>query len=437
LTEDSSSSALLLFLSWDCDCCSRLGGGCSIRGCSTLGFSTLGCSTCICLSWDATVSAIISCISLLIMVSVCSSTCGGGLVPCSNAPGCLPKLRDISVDSCSLTLVLVPFIWLAIITYFENNRDEVERKYRSWETIENKRNDRVERLTVAVRKMNGFESQLQRPATHGRHQSTILDSWLARTKAGHDEYLGPPTHRNLVLSSNRYIVPLLLIYWQCHQSSFYNFCLSGQSNRNNCTCSPVFYTMLRMGFNAIFVRWIMACIQFPSFSFNLNGKPCGFITGSRGIRQGDPLSPYLFIIISEFLSAKIHNAAESGSYKGIRLSRNGPTLTHLLFADDTLLFCKAEEQQAAKILQILQAYHCFTRQQVNMVKSSIFFSRNAPTSLKSRCCSILSGIQTHTSTRYLGLPMGIERSKREAFDYILSVVKKRVCNWKNKWLSTA
>ncbi|GER43316.1 RNA-directed DNA polymerase [Striga asiatica] len=119
-----------------------------------------------------------------------------------------------------------------------------------------------------------------------------------------------------------------------------------------------------------------------------------------GIRQEDPLSPYLFLIISELLSALIKSETEKGYFHGIRLAKEGPLLTPLMFVDDTLLFCEAEERQE-------------------------------------RVCSMLHGIQTHSSTRYLGLPMGLDRSKKKAFEYILTVVKKRVLNWKNKWLSTA
>ncbi|CAA0810580.1 Uncharacterized mitochondrial protein AtMg01250, partial [Striga hermonthica] len=95
--------------------------------------------------------------------------------------------------------------------------------------------------------------------------------------------------------------------------------------------------MMRMGFHPAFVKWVLACIQWPTFSFNLNGLPQGYITASRGIRQGDPLSPYLFILTSELLSARIKVEVERGGFKEIRLFRGGPELTHIMFADNILV----------------------------------------------------------------------------------------------------
>ncbi|CAA0805992.1 RNA-directed DNA polymerase (reverse transcriptase)-related family protein, partial [Striga hermonthica] len=97
----------------------------------------------------------------------------------------------------------------------------------------------------------------------------------------------------------------------------------------------------------------------------------------------------------------------------------------------------ATESQAYNILHILHSYHCFTGLQVNMAKSTIFFRKNTSQEMQNKCCSILAGIQVHNSARYLGLPLGIGKSKRESFEYILSVVRKRILSWKNKWLSSA
>ena len=70
---------------------------------------------------------------------------------------------------------------------------------------------------------------------------------------------------------------------------------------------------MRMGFCPIFVRWIMACVSSVSYSFNLNGERVGYITASRGLRQGDPLSPYLFLICAEGLSYMINREMNQGN----------------------------------------------------------------------------------------------------------------------------
>ncbi|KAI5332177.1 hypothetical protein L3X38_022306 [Prunus dulcis] len=79
---------------------------------------------------------------------------------------------------------------------------------------------------------------------------------------------------------------------------------------------------------------VMACVSTVSFSVLINGKPGEPFQPTRGLRQGDPFSPYLFLIISEALSRNIMKCIESGEIKGIRIARGSPTLSHLFFADD-------------------------------------------------------------------------------------------------------
>lgn len=97
-------------------------------------------------------------------------------------------------------------------------------------------------------------------------------------------------------------------------------------------------SMLKMGFAAHWVHLIMQCVTTVSLNVKVNGEQTEFFSPTRGIRQGDPLSPYLFIVMANVLSWMIHNALADGSIKGLRLSRFCPTLTHLLFADDAIFF---------------------------------------------------------------------------------------------------
>lgn len=108
-----------------------------------------------------------------------------------------------------------------------------------------------------------------------------------------------------------------------------------------------------MGFHDTFVSWIMQCITTPTYKFNINGEIVGVVRPIRGLRQGDPLSPYLFILCAEGLS---NQAEEQGELRGISLRRGGPTVNHLFFADDSFLFCSANTQSAVKISEILRTY---------------------------------------------------------------------------------
>ena len=97
--------------------------------------------------------------------------------------------------------------------------------------------------------------------------------------------------------------------------------------------------MIKMGFNDRWVALVMECITSVTYSLLINGEPLGDIKPSRGIRQGDPLSPYLFLLCSKGLHRMIQRATERGEIQGVSICRNGPKLTHLFFANDSLLFC--------------------------------------------------------------------------------------------------
>ena len=96
----------------------------------------------------------------------------------------------------------------------------------------------------------------------------------------------------------------------------------------------------------------------------------------RGIRQGDPLSPYLFLIVAESLSALIKKLVDEGVLEGIYVCRRGPKLSHLFFADDSLIFCKATLSDCDSLQRIFQVYKMASGQQLNCAKTSLFFSTN-------------------------------------------------------------
>ena len=107
--------------------------------------------------------------------------------------------------------------------------------------------------------------------------------------------------------------------------------------------------LLKMGFQASWVSLIMECITPVSYSILVNGEPKGMIKPSRGLRQGDPFSPYLFLFCVEGLNAILKQAVDVGEIQGFSICRRGPKLTHLFFVDDCLLFCKSTLEEYEKI----------------------------------------------------------------------------------------
>lgn len=105
-----------------------------------------------------------------------------------------------------------------------------------------------------------------------------------------------------------------------------------------------------------FIHLISMCIQSITYSIMLNGQPYGFISPQRGLRQGDTLLPYLFLLVTEGLLALFKKAENDGKLRGVSLCSNGPWICHLFFADDSLVICRATIFKCVKIQEILQLY---------------------------------------------------------------------------------
>lgn len=107
----------------------------------------------------------------------------------------------------------------------------------------------------------------------------------------------------------------------------------------------IYKVMGKMGFCNRWINLVMQCVTSVTYSVIINGVAYGNISPTRGLCQGDPLSPNLFLLCVEGLSALIHKAARNDSITGISIYRGCPKVTHLLFADDSILFCKANSEE--------------------------------------------------------------------------------------------
>ena len=144
--------------------------------------------------------------------------------------------------------------------------------------------------------------------------------------------------------------------------------------------------LLHFGFNETFTRWIIACVSSVSFEVVVNGGKLECFKPSRGLRQGDPLSPYLFILCQEVLSRLIEHDLRLKNIAGIKSSINGPTISHVMYADDIILFTKASRKDAESLVKTLEKYCRWSGQAINRSKSGVFFSKhtqsNAQRSIK-------------------------------------------------------
>nr|XP_027067776.1 uncharacterized protein LOC113693433 [Coffea arabica] len=195
--------------------------------------------------------------------------------------------------------------------------------------------------------------------------------------------------------------------------------------------------MEKMDFCNKWIKWIMSCITTVTYSFNINGDHRGLVTPQKGIRQGDHLSPYLFLLCSEGLSNLLKRAEDGKKITRMTISRRGPSISHLFFADDSLIFCKAESSQAKELMYLLKRYEEGSGQMINLEKSSVFFSKNMSNAKQDDICKKLGKIQKVSQGKYLGLPIVVTRTKEQVFVFVKDNCQKRINSWKNKFLSAA
>ena len=136
--------------------------------------------------------------------------------------------------------------------------------------------------------------------------------------------------------------------------------------------------MQKLGFSHRWVDWIMTCVTSMRYSVKLNGTLLVSFAPSRGLRQGDPLSSFLFLFVADGLSAILKHEVNIGNITPVKICRRAPGISHLLFADDSLLFFEATQDQALKVKEILDMYASATGQSINLNKCSILFGHACP-----------------------------------------------------------
>ncbi|KAG7542900.1 Reverse transcriptase domain [Arabidopsis thaliana x Arabidopsis arenosa] len=196
-------------------------------------------------------------------------------------------------------------------------------------------------------------------------------------------------------------------------------------------------TMRLFGFSEKWIGWIMATIRTVHYSVLINGSPYGSIVPERGIRQGDPLSPYLFILCADVLSHLIKSKARDGDIRGVRIGNGVPAITHLQFADDSLFFYQANRRNCIALKEAFEVYEYYSGQKINTSKSMITFGSRVFGHKQNDLKQILAIPNHGGGGKYLGLPEQFGRKKREMFDNIIDRVKKRTTSWSVKYLSPA
>ncbi|XP_026398930.1 uncharacterized protein LOC113294768 [Papaver somniferum] len=192
-----------------------------------------------------------------------------------------------------------------------------------------------------------------------------------------------------------------------------------------------------MGFSTQWCNLIMQCVSTTNLAIMLNGVPCEFFKPSRGLRQGDPLSPYLFILCMEVLSRTLIDAENKGKIHGIKIEKKAHVVSHLLFADDCIIFCKADKKEAENILNIFEKFSYGSGQMINLTKSGIFFSKNTSKEMVKEITELMKIDPIPLADKYFGSPLFTNKSKVKSFYSIIVKLKGRLAGWKGKTINPA
>ncbi|CAN1315223.1 LINE-1 retrotransposable element ORF2 protein [Linum perenne] len=191
----------------------------------------------------------------------------------------------------------------------------------------------------------------------------------------------------------------------------------------------------KMGFDSKWTSWISACISSARFSILVNGEAAGYFGSTRGLRQGDSLSPLLFISVMEVLSRMLLMAQEEGLVSGFYMNpgNSGEKANHLFFADDSLVFCEASATQVTNLAAILICFECISGLKINFHKTEMFPVGDVPDA--ANLASLFGCSSASLPSTYLGLPFGSRGFTKKLWDPVIDSLGKRLQTWKARFLS--
>ncbi|KAI3520556.1 hypothetical protein L1887_10005 [Cichorium endivia] len=192
--------------------------------------------------------------------------------------------------------------------------------------------------------------------------------------------------------------------------------------------------MEQMGFGTKWRSWIHGCLTSSRTSVIINGSPTDEFQISKGVRQGDPLSPFLFIIAMEGLNVALEAARDKGLFKGVKLPRNGPTLTHLFYADDAIFVGEWDRTNLKNLARILKCFHIASGLKVNFNKSRVFGIGASEAEIANWANIFGCEVGSFPFT-YLGVPVGANMNLTKNWKPIVNKFKAKLSKWKSKSLS--
>lgn len=194
--------------------------------------------------------------------------------------------------------------------------------------------------------------------------------------------------------------------------------------------------MHHMGFPSRWKNWVMGILFTGKASILINGAPTTEFLIRRGLRQGDPLSPFLFTIAMEAVHVMMAKAVSAGTFRGVNLPNNGPTLSHLLYADDALFIGEWSETNALNLNRILRCFYLVSGLKVNLQKSKLYGIEVGGDEVSSmaRKLNCLGG---ELPFIHLGLLVGANMNRSGYWKVVVDKFNTKLTSWKARNLSFA
>ncbi|MFS7958360.1 putative RNA-directed DNA polymerase [Helianthus anomalus] len=203
---------------------------------------------------------------------------------------------------------------------------------------------------------------------------------------------------------------------------------------DNVNWNFVLSIMAQLGFPQRWCLWIYGILSSARSAVLVNGSPTFEFGCSKGMRQGDPISPFLFIIVMEAFTSMIRRASRVGALRGIVLPNNGPVLTHLLYADDCVLMGEWARNNVKNVVLLLRCFYLCSGLKINMSKSSIF-GIGVENGDVEAMASILKCKVGETPFAHLGIMVGAKMSRVVNWKFVFDLFEARLSLWKASMLS--
>ena len=194
--------------------------------------------------------------------------------------------------------------------------------------------------------------------------------------------------------------------------------------------------LLEFGFPLQMVHWIMTCVSSVTYSLSINGQLHGFFKGKRGLRQGDPLSPYLFTLVMEILTLVLQRKVRQSDNFSFHHHCQELQVINLCFADDLFIFLRANVESASLIMESIEEFKGVSGLAPSLPKSLAYFC-NVRNSVKLDILNILPFKEGTLPVKYLGVPLVSSRLAIRDCKPLIEQVQKRIHDWRNKFLSFA